>query len=108
MPWQYVTARRNPTPGLWEIWKIQVRNRESSQAGFWFRPDPCRPFVADLTAGAGRCAGEGRDCGRMIMRFDFHQQVRPLLDLLIGAALYLRQEAYAGVAAGHCRIIAVR
>ena len=63
---------------------------------FGLAPRPGRAFVANFAARAGGRAGKRRDRGRMIVRLDFHQDMRVVLDVAIPAAV-------AGIKPPHAR-----
>src|SRR5206468_7006224 len=60
---------RRPFPKLLVTRNAQVRHRIAGEARLRLRAAPGRALVPDLTAGAGRSAGKGRDRGGMVMRF---------------------------------------
>ena len=53
----------------------QMRDGKAGQAGFGLGAAAGGAFVADLAARTGRGARERRDRRRMVVRFDFHQDV---------------------------------
>ena len=65
-------------PRLRQTGNTQVRHGEAGEARLRLRADAGRALVANFTAGAGRSARERRDRRRMIVRLDFHQDVRQL------------------------------
>ena len=58
---------------------MQVRHREAGQPGLGPRAAAGRALVADLAAGAGGRAREGRDRRRVVVRLHLHQHVRDLV-----------------------------
>src|SRR5205823_2125728 len=65
-------------PGLRHVGNLEMRYRESGQPCLRPGADPGCAFVADLAAGARRSAWKRRDRRRMIVRLDFHQNMRDL------------------------------
>src|SRR3989442_3931942 len=59
-------AGRGAFPDLLVTGDAQIGNRVADEAGLRLRAAAGRPFVANLAAGAGRGAGEGRDGGGMV------------------------------------------
>jgi hypothetical protein len=60
---------------------------ETAQARLGLGATACRAFVADLAARAGRCAGERRNRGRVVVGLDLHQHMVQGLFALISRAL---------------------
>jgi hypothetical protein len=81
---------------------------------FGFAPRPGGAFVADLAARAGRCAGERRDRGRMVVRLDLEDRVRQLVARGVvdchrtRRMVAARVEALHHAAFDHRRIVGVR
>ena len=57
----------------------QVRDGESGETRFGLGAAARRALVADLAARAGRRPGIRRNRGRVVVRLDFHQDVRELV-----------------------------
>ena len=83
-------------PGLAEIRNIEVGDREAGQAGLGTRAAASRALVTDLAAGAGGCAREGRDRGRVVVRLDFGEDMS-LLVMIAESAVGI------GIQAGNAR-----
>ena len=72
-------ARRFAIPAFPRLdmpWDIQIRHRKPGEAGFRLGTNSRRALVANLATRTGRGTWPGCDCGWMVMRFDFHQNVR--------------------------------
>ena len=54
---------------------IEVRNRKSGQACLWFRTDAGSALVTNFATSAGGSTRPGRNGGRVIVCFHFHQDV---------------------------------
>ena len=84
----------------------QVGDREAAEPGLGLGAAAGGALVADLAAGAGGSAGKGRDRGRMVVRFDFGQDVREFLAVRVAAA-GARVEAADGRALDHRGVVRV-
>src|SRR5262249_61769548 len=69
-----------PPPRSLVAGNAQVRYREPGEARLRLRAAAGRAFIADFSARAGGRARERRDRGRMIVRFDLHENVDRLDD----------------------------
>ncbi len=65
---------------------MQIRHAETGQTGFGFGAAAGGAFVANFAARAGGRTRKRRDRGRMVVRLDFHQDVRVVLDVAVIAA----------------------
>ncbi len=85
----------------------QVRNREAGEAGLRLAAAAGRAFVADLAAGAGRCAGKRRDRGRMVVRLDLDRERRVFAVRRVAIAIRLGEETLRAVAFDDRRVVLV-
>ena len=74
-------------PRLLKTRDIQVRHREAGEAGFRPRTASGRAFVADFPAGAGGRTRIRRNRRRVIVRFDFHEDMGFILGISVRAAV---------------------
>ncbi len=85
----------------------QVRNRVADEAGLRLAAGAGGAFVADLATGAGGRTGKRRDRGRVVVRFDLHQDVRRFAPRAVVAVL-ARIEARDRCAFHHRGIVGIR
>ena len=97
-------------PMLHRIRQHQIGNSKSAQAGFRLRATTRCAFITNFTAGPSRSASKWRDRGRVIMRFDLHQNMGQFLRRFIHVAVRgaTRIETRNGRAFDHRRVIAIR
>ena len=91
-------------PRLFEARNSQVGNGETNQTRFRLRAAPGGTFIADFTAGTGRRARPRRNRRRVVVSFDFHQNMRRFLMEIVAArfvvskvAAHFRTFHYGGV-----------
>ena len=94
-------------PGLLQPRQLQVGDRETTQAGLGFCPATRGALVANLAAGTGGRAREGRDGRRVVMRLHLHDQMRRLGVRRILPGAGIREEAVDAVAFCHSSIVAI-
>ena len=73
-------------PRLDRAGNFQIGNAEADEAGLRFRAAAGGAFVADFAAGAGGGTGERGDRGRVIVRFNFAEDV----DFLLVGGVFIR------------------
>ena len=93
-------------PGLHGAGDLQVRDGESGDSGLGLRAPSGGALVANLTPGAGRGTGKGRDGGRVVVGLDLHQDVDRLPVLGVDAGLGIGEESPPR-RSGHDRCIVV-
>ena len=96
-------------PWLGVAGHFEVGNHECGEASLRAAADTGGAFVADFTADTGRCAREGRDCGRVVVGLDLAKDVELGGGLLIGEAAVLLVDfpPVAGKACEHAGVIGV-
>ena len=94
-------------PWLRKIGQTQVGHTETTQAGLGFGTGTGGTFIANFTATAGGCAGKWRNCSRVIMRFNFHQNMHGLGDIPVFVVLRLREKPAGHTALHHGGVILV-
>ena len=94
-------------PGLREVGDAQMRDREADEPRLGLGADAGRALVADLTAGAGRGAREGRDRGRVVVRLHLHQDVDGFRMRAVDARRRVREPAQSLAALDDRGVVAV-
>ena len=91
-------------PRLFKARNTQVGYGETDQASFRLRAAAGGTFIADFTAGTGRRARPRRNRRRVVVSFDFHQNMRRFLMEIVAArfvvgkvATHFRTFHYGGV-----------
>ena len=91
-------------PRLFEARNSQVGNGETNQTSFRLRAASGGTFIADFTAGTGRRARPRRNRRRVVVGFNFHQNMRRFLMEIVAArfvvskvAAHFRTFHYGGV-----------
>ena len=80
-------------PRLLKPRNTQVGNREAHQTRFRLRAAPGGAFIANFAAGTGRRARPRRDCRRVVMGFDLHQNMRVFLVEVVAAGFVVGEVA---------------
>ena len=94
-------------PGLDEARDTQARDGEAGDARLAAGTASGRRLVPDLAAGAGGGAGEGRDCGRVVVGFHLHHDFHPPGHRRVPSGDPLRNEPARRMTARHGRVVAV-
>ena len=94
-------------PGAHRTRQAQVGHGEADQPCLRLGATAGRSLVADLAAGTGGRAGEGRDGRRVVVRLDLAQQVDLLVALDVAAGARVSKEAATGVAGEHRGVVLV-
>src|SRR5690606_14736871 len=76
-------ARQIALPRLVPSGQAKMRDGESRESGLGLSPAARCTLVPNLAARSGGRAGERRNGGRMIVRFDLHDEMGRLLDMPI-------------------------
>ena len=94
-------------PRLRQIRNPEIRNAEAGQPGFRLRTLPGRSFVPDFATGPGRGAGKRCNCGRVVVCFDFHQNVDRFLMEPIALRIATGEKSLGRVALHHGCIVRI-
>ena len=96
-----------PLPGFDGAWQLEIRNRVAREPGLGFRPPTGRALIANFAA-TPRCgAGKGRDCGRVVVGFDFHQDQNRFAVCSIDPRSRVGEETTALAAIDHGAVVRV-
>ncbi len=92
-------------PVMGEAGNAQVGHGKAAQTGLGLAADTGRAFITNLAAGTGRRTREWRNRGRVVMRFDLHQDMHRLFMRAVLIAARHREEAASGKAFNHGSVI---
>ena len=91
-------------PGLGGAGQLQVRNRIAGKSRLRLCAATGCAFVANFATGSSGCSGKGRNCSRVVVRFDLHQDQDRFFVSGVDVASRGREKT-AAFASGHDRAV---